>query len=359
MTELTGPIVFKDATKRVAYAAVLVPGEPDTDYPLGEKILTADEVERVAHEWLASYRNVDIQHTLNNVAVPVESYLLPMEMTVTAYNREMTLPTGTWILATKVLNDEVWEGIVTGKLTGYSVMGISRDELNRPDDSVPKSASLKRTLIKDLGEDWIAAFVSIVDEPAVPKAKFYALKAKDVSGQGVSEMEQNKIIDTLQSISKSLSELLTDKAKKEEEVTTPAPDQTAPAEKAETPAPVAPEQDAMASIKDALKAELPTILKPMVEKELSALVDVVEALKEAIAALETAQKKRDEEFTAFKTEVNTFREDVVTRITKSIENIVGKKAAPKSLPGQDGVSVSEKNTFTETRDAYGRVRRYM
>lgn len=359
MTELTGPIVFKDATKRIAYAAVLVPGEPDTDYPLGEKILTADEVERVAHEWLASYRNVDIQHTLNNVAVPVESYLLPMEMTVTAYNREMTLPKGTWILATKVLNDEVWEGIVTGKLTGYSVMGISRDELNRPDDPVPKSASLKRTLIRDLGEDWIAAFVSIVDEPAVPKAKFYALKAKDIPGQGVTEMEQNKIMDTLQSISKSLSELLTDKAKKEEEVTTPAPDQTAPAEKAETPAPapVAPEQDATASIKDALKAELPAIIKPMVEKELSALGDEVKGLKETISALEAAQKQHGEEFSTFKTEINAFREDVVTRITKSIENIVGKKAAPKSLPGQDGVTVSEKSTFTETRDAYGRVRR--
>lgn len=40
------------------------------------------------------------------------------------------------------------------------------------------AAALKRTLLRDLGVDWVAPFVSVVDEPAVPKAKFFALKAR-------------------------------------------------------------------------------------------------------------------------------------------------------------------------------------
>ena len=362
MTELTGPIVRKDTAKRIAYAAVLVPGEPDTDYPAGEKILARDEVERVAHEWLATYRNVDIQHTLNNVAVPVESYILPMEMTVSHYDRVFTLPAGTWILASKILNDEVWEGIVTGKLTGYSVMGISRDELNRSDGSVPKSASMKRTLLRDLGEGWIAAFVSIVDEPAVPKAKFFALKARNVEKE--VKMEQNRVIETLQTISKSISELLTQPAPavKEGEVSgaqevTPAADQTpVPAAKEENGTP-----DIRAVVKEVMQEVMQEVLPGMVEelakKEMSSVSEDIRAIKDSLSALDANKA----EIEAIKADVSAFKEEIVARITKSIENVVGKRNASKALAGQD-VLDSKKNSapgqvLAEARDAYGRVRR--
>ena len=42
-----------------------------------------------------------------------------------------------------------------------------------------KSAAFKKTLLKDLGPNWEANFVSIVDRPAVPKAKWFALKMAD------------------------------------------------------------------------------------------------------------------------------------------------------------------------------------
>ncbi len=169
LPEITGPIVIKHATKRIAYAAVLVPGEPDHD---GELVDVA-RVEKAAHEWMESYRNVDLQHTLNNVGVPVESFLLPAEMSVkNVYTGvDMTLPKGTWILGSKT-DEETWAKVEKGELTGYSVMGIRRAAVKSAD------AALKKTLLKDLGEDWIAAAVSFVDEPAVPKAKFFALKAK-------------------------------------------------------------------------------------------------------------------------------------------------------------------------------------
>ena len=185
--ELTGPIVKKDDKQRIVYAAVLVPGEPDYDYDKGEKILTVEEIERVAHKWMLDYQNIDLNHSLNNVAQPVETFCLPMEWNVEAFGQKIKLPVGTWVMASKVVDDASWKKVESGELTGYSVMGIRSTALKNLLDSASKGkdiaeeirVSLKKTLIKDLGEDWIVPFVSLVDEACVPKSKFFAIKGKE------------------------------------------------------------------------------------------------------------------------------------------------------------------------------------
>ena len=184
--ELSGPIFKKAEKQRIVYAAVLVPGEADLDADKGEKILTKEEVEQVAHKWMEEYGNIDYMHGLNNVAKPVETFLLPMEWEVEAYGKKMLLPEGTWVLAAKVINDKAWKEVEEGKLTGFSIMGIQNNVLKRIMDNVSKgervdkelNASMKRVLIRDLGKNWIVPFVSLVDEPCVPKAKFFAIKQK-------------------------------------------------------------------------------------------------------------------------------------------------------------------------------------
>jgi 2'-5' RNA ligase len=161
--ELTGPIVRKDALRRIAYGAVLVPGEPDSD---GE-VLTAGKIEDVAHEWMERYANIDLQHSLNAVdARPVESYITDADRVVQVDGQDVVLPVGSWVLASKVRDEAVWKAIESGELAGYSVMGVRHAAMKS--ETV---ASYKRTLLKDLGADWVAPFVSIVDRPAVPKAK--------------------------------------------------------------------------------------------------------------------------------------------------------------------------------------------
>lgn len=185
--ELSGPIIKKVKKQRIVYAAVLVPGEPDLDADKGEKILTAEEIEGVAHKWMEEYGNIDYMHGLNNVAKPVETFILPIEWEVEAYGEKMLLPVGTWILAAKVVNDKAWKEVEDGKLTGFSIMGIQNNVLKRIMNEVSKgervdkelSSALKTVLIKDLGKGWIVPFVSLIDEPCVPKAKFFAIKQKD------------------------------------------------------------------------------------------------------------------------------------------------------------------------------------
>jgi len=171
-THLTAPIVGKSEDKRIAYGAVLVPGEPDSD---GE-VLDEARVEKSAHEWMITYRNVDLQHSLNNVGFPVESYLTPSPMDVKFKGEKLHLPKGTWILAAKVQDDGTWEAVRNGSLSGYSIMGIPRTTKSHAEKSA--EVSFKRTLLEDLGEDWICSHVSFVDEPAVPKARIFAMKQK-------------------------------------------------------------------------------------------------------------------------------------------------------------------------------------
>jgi len=185
-TELTGPIFKAVEKQRLVYAAVLVPGEPDLDADIGEKLLTAEEIEKVAHKWMEEYGNIDYMHGLNNVAKPVETFILPMDWEVEAFGEKMLLPKGTWVLAAKVVNDTAWKKVESGELTGFSIMGIQSNVLKSIMNDVSKgkrvdeslNAAMKRVLIADLGKDWLVPFVSLVDEPCVPKAKFFAIKKK-------------------------------------------------------------------------------------------------------------------------------------------------------------------------------------
>ncbi|GLB58670.1 XkdF-like putative serine protease domain-containing protein [Cytobacillus sp. NCCP-133] len=165
--------------KRIVYAPVLIPDRPDSD---GD-VVTAEQIESWSHEFMALYRNVDLQHTLNNTAVPVESYILKEDKVVESFGKQISLPIGTWVMAVKVLSDEVWQKIKEGHYTGFSIMAVKRtvmDEVSAKGKEVEiPEAAIKRTTLKDLGTDLAVVFVSIVDEPAVPDATFFAFKSKE------------------------------------------------------------------------------------------------------------------------------------------------------------------------------------
>jgi hypothetical protein len=165
--------------KRIVYAPVLIPDRPDSD---GD-VVTAEQIEDWSHNFMALYRNVDLQHTLNNTAVPVESYILTEDKVVESFGKSISLPKGTWVMAVKVLSEEVWQKIKEGHYTGFSIMAVKKtvmDEISaKGKDTVIPEAAIKRTTLKDLGTDLEVVFVSIVDEPAVPDATFFSLKSKE------------------------------------------------------------------------------------------------------------------------------------------------------------------------------------
>ncbi len=243
--ELTGPIVGKADSQQIAYGAVLVPGEPDSD---GE-VLTAETIAEKAHGYAVNFRHVDVQHSVKAIdADPVETYLEPVDRIVTIGGEKVIVPAGTWVMGVKVRDAETWAAVKSGKLTGFSVMGVPRNAV----DAALKSQSepaYKRTLLADLGDDWIAPFVSLVDDPAVPKAKFFALKTAKPQGfisrifssktnRGEEEMNKDEIqavvTDAVTAAVKELSEKVDAIAAKQAEPVVETELETKPDENAET-----------------------------------------------------------------------------------------------------------------------------
>jgi len=170
MPELTAPIVYKNDEKRIVFGPVLIPDEPDSD---GD-VVSAEHIEQVAHKFVEEYGNIDLQHSLNNVGKLVESYILPVDIDTGDNN---IVPKGSWMMGARVTDDATWKAVKDKKLGGFSIMALQKTAMK----SAEKNQESKRITLADLGDDWIVNAVSLVDEPAVPKAKWLAIKSKGVS----------------------------------------------------------------------------------------------------------------------------------------------------------------------------------
>ena len=113
--------VFKtDTEKRLVYGEVLVPNEVDAQ---GD-IISPEVIEDAAHNFLASYRNLDYKHLYlaNDQANIVESYISPVDFSV----NDHIIKKGSWIMVTKIIDDQLWDEIKNGELNGYSIVGIAQ-----------------------------------------------------------------------------------------------------------------------------------------------------------------------------------------------------------------------------------------
>ena len=317
--EKIGLIVSKNDEKRLAYAAVSVPGEADSD---GE-ILTAGEIEHAAHKWMERYQNVDSNHDFQNIATPVESYILPMPMTVKAFNQELELPEGTWIVASRITDEQTWEAVKAGELRGHSVTAVRATKSDDP--------SFKKTLIRDLGTDWEAATVSIVDTPAVPKALFFAIKNQDESlkvGRRISNATMKRIQDAFSSLQDLINTALVEREPKEQ--IGKSQDDNMELDEIKT------------VVKEAIKEETDALWAELTTKEEDAEPEPVEEVEDV-----------DPEPTEAEKALTELAEEV-----KSIKKMLGTPEG-QSLKGQDGQEPPEpavKDIYTLTgRDAFGRV----
>lgn len=184
--------------ERIVYSAVAIPGEPDTD---GE-ILTPEEISHAAHTYMRDYRIVDPEHVCalgqcREVGNPVESYITIEPLSVKDYDSTtLNFPKGTWIMGIDVFDDDTYDQIQKGQKRGVSLTAKSAD-------GVTKS----RVLIRDLGPDWVARTVSIVKNPAVPKARFFSIKG--ISDKMTENTEDkvitkgfDRVIDAIKSLGK-------------------------------------------------------------------------------------------------------------------------------------------------------------
>ena len=121
--------------QRIVSGPALIPEEPIYRNQGGRQFYikySANTIKQMALNFFRTNRQNEgnVEHSFNvNGITFFESYLLNKERGICPKEFE-DLPDGTWILSAKVNNDEVWELVKNGTLTGFSISieGVKLEE---------------------------------------------------------------------------------------------------------------------------------------------------------------------------------------------------------------------------------------
>ena len=119
------PIAKVDEERRLVASVVYEPGVADAH----DDAMSAEEIERSCHGFGIRYAQgrgelgTDHARKANRLEiVPVESFLAPVDLHLGA----QLVTKGSWVMWSKVLDDELWKGVKSGEYTGYSFEGWGR-----------------------------------------------------------------------------------------------------------------------------------------------------------------------------------------------------------------------------------------
>ncbi|KKN69245.1 hypothetical protein LCGC14_0442400 [marine sediment metagenome] len=113
-------IVKADDSQRLVYLIVVKPNTLDTD----DQWFPLEDVELMAHRFLVRYglgeAHIFEEHSKRTSGVFIaQSYITPVDFVLNGHS----IVLGTWMVVLYVPNDEIWNKIMSGKLTGASPRG--------------------------------------------------------------------------------------------------------------------------------------------------------------------------------------------------------------------------------------------
>lgn len=105
-----------DNARRIVTGPVLIPRTADLE---GDFEFERD-IEDAAHGFMINMGKIGEMHeVIGGIGIPVESWIT--REPIKSGKGSKVLPAGTWLLSTKVINDETWEKVERGELNGYSI----------------------------------------------------------------------------------------------------------------------------------------------------------------------------------------------------------------------------------------------
>ncbi|OAB34129.1 XkdF-like putative serine protease domain-containing protein [Paenibacillus glacialis] len=133
-----------DDDKRIVKGTVYQPDLVDAHDDQMDEV----EIEKAAHLFMEKQHtyNIDKQHDLEaDKGYVVESYVAPCDMVL----GDQAIAKGSWIAAVKVTDDDTWEDIKKGEITGFSMWGVGKREEVEEQEEVSKG--LLSRIAKALG----------------------------------------------------------------------------------------------------------------------------------------------------------------------------------------------------------------
>jgi hypothetical protein len=144
--------------KRLLMGAALIPEKPiyrksgDHEFYI---YFSKDTVAKASQMFLkrGNQSQATLEHTeekLSGMTI-VESWLIEDEVHDKSRKYGLDMPIGTWMVAMKVDNDDIWNNYVKeGKVKGFSIEGYFADKLNRPQDKQQDQLSEDDKLLNEI-----------------------------------------------------------------------------------------------------------------------------------------------------------------------------------------------------------------
>lgn len=125
---LKGEITKRDEEQRIvfgwAYVAKRAGGEAVVDHS-GDRVDNVGSLELSAYDYVLKSREGDVMHTRQKTSVLIESMMFTPEKCEALGLEKDALPVGWWV-GFKILDDDAWEGVKSGKYTMFSIEGVGR-----------------------------------------------------------------------------------------------------------------------------------------------------------------------------------------------------------------------------------------
>lgn len=144
--------------RRLLIGAALIPDKPIYRKSGGQEFyifFSKETVAKASQLFLkaGNQGKATMEHTdqkLQGMTV-VESWLIEDEVHDKSRKYGLDMPLGTWMVAMKVDNDDVWNNYVKeGKVKGFSIEGYFADKLNRPQDKQVDQLNEDDKLLNDI-----------------------------------------------------------------------------------------------------------------------------------------------------------------------------------------------------------------
>ena len=218
-------------------APVMIPNAKDCDYENGETPLTKEQIKEFAESY-KKYGFIDHEHGLTRdgrqIGVPVHSFLLKEDTPLQLYdNTTQVYPQGTWLITSKLTDEDAKQVAIQGGYTGYSPSVLPQSKADKylqalkSDKSAPLPTSYKsvnsagNSLIRDVPNPVVLS-VSLVSKPCLHQSKIcklngeimeeeISLKSKILTAMGMTEEAEvmalkSQVNDLEQTITKMQTE---------------------------------------------------------------------------------------------------------------------------------------------------------
>lgn len=200
--EIQADIIKSDDEKRLVTSIVYEPNSTDSqgDY------MTAEEIEKAAHDFLINGKGADIQHNYQKANVDiVESWVTKNDEVINGHQ----IKKGTWIATAKINDDLIWKAVKEGMITGFS-MGGTGVKINKSEEDKMTIEEIKKAMAEVMEKGGNALDLKELKEKieALEKsAKDNSMSAEDKEKIEKQETEIKELKETINKMDEMLKEL--------------------------------------------------------------------------------------------------------------------------------------------------------